>query len=66
MAEQYFTVAFMAVKMQRPYGMVLAAVARLKIMPSLVLNDTAYFTAADEALIFQSLGTQPERSKTDD
>jgi hypothetical protein len=62
--EQYATIGHMATTLQRPYGVVVSAIARLKILPTLMLNGVGYFSAADEIKIHEYL-TAAESEKHD-
>ncbi|MFZ1932213.1 MAG: hypothetical protein WCB27_13665 [Thermoguttaceae bacterium] len=59
--QTFLTLAYMSAHLSRPYSRVVSAIAELKITPALVLNELVYFSAADEARIYDYLQTKDEK-----
>jgi hypothetical protein len=53
--QQFLTAAYIGVHLRRPYAVVLSAIAELKIVPTLTLNELVYFSAADEVRIYEHI-----------
>ena len=53
--QRLLTLPYMVCRLQRPPGHLESAIADLKIVPTLILNETAYYSTDDETRISDEL-----------